>query len=100
MTSMCRYLVLLLVLGLPVVASAQATADDESADPREISARWARQLGHYDPVVRQEAAEALARLAAVEQQKVVQGYQLQLTELLLFDCRCLKLQVCFHQSLL
>lgn len=77
MTKMFRYFLLVLALGLPVVASAQTTADDESANPREISARWARQLGHYDPVVRQEAAEALARLAAVEQQKVVQGYQLQ-----------------------
>ena len=77
MTKVSRYFVLLLALGLPVAASAQATSDDELADPREISARWARQLGHYDPVVRQEAAEALARLAAVEQQKLVQGYQLQ-----------------------
>ena len=56
---------------------AQSSADEDAGDPREVSARWAKQLGHYDPVVRQEAAEALARLAAVEQRKLVEGYQLQ-----------------------
>ena len=71
------YLLLPLLICLPSLCFAQATADyDEPADPGEISARWARQLGHYDPRVRQEAAEALARLAAVEQRKLVEGYQL------------------------
>ena len=72
-----RCFLLLMVIVTPVVALAQSTADDDMADPRATSARWARQLGHYDPLVRQEAAEALARLAAVDQKKLVEGYRLQ-----------------------
>ena len=72
-----RYFLLTLVIAVPTVALAQSSGDDELADPREVSARWARQLGHSDPLVRQEAAEALARLAAPDQKKLVQGYQLQ-----------------------
>ena len=77
MMRLFRYLVLLIALGFPVVAFAQSTPDDELADPRDVSARWARQLGQPDPVVRQEAAEALARLAAIDQKKLVEGYHLQ-----------------------
>lgn len=76
MTKMLSYLLLILVLCVPGIAFGQAT-EDEMADPREVSARWASKLGHYDPLVRQEAAEALARLAAFDQKKVVEGYQLQ-----------------------
>jgi len=72
-----KYLLLVLMMLVPVVGFAQSSADDDMADPRATSARWARQLGHYDPLVRQEAAEALARLAAVEQKKLVEGYRLQ-----------------------
>ena len=72
-----RYFLLLLVLVIPTVALAQSGSDDEMADPRDASARWARQLGHNDALVRQEAAEALARLAATDQKKLVEGYQLQ-----------------------
>jgi HEAT repeat protein len=67
----------LLLLSACVPVAAQSTSDDDARDPRQVAARWARQLGHYDPLVRQEAAEALARLAAVEQKKLVEGYQLQ-----------------------
>ena len=72
-----RYLLLLSLLCIPSLCLGQVSASDDVGDPREIGARWAKQLGHYDPVVRQEAAEALARLAAVEQQKLVQGYHFQ-----------------------
>ncbi|CAN5819387.1 hypothetical protein BH18ACI4_BH18ACI4_14710 [soil metagenome] len=44
---------------------------------RADSAEFAAQLVHVDPLVRQRAAEALARLAAGDQRKVVEGYQLQ-----------------------
>lgn len=72
-----RYLLLLILLTcFPAISLAQSASDDELADPKEIAARWAKQLGHYDPKVRQEAAEALARLAAVDQRKLVEGYQL------------------------
>lgn len=73
-----RYLLLLSMLCIPSLCFGQATTPtDELADPREVGARWAKQLGHYDPLVRQEAAEALARLAAVEQKKLVEGYHFQ-----------------------
>lgn len=77
-----RHLVLkcsliLLCACAPGFAQGQTPADDDVGDPRHVAARWARQLGHYDPIVRREAAEALARLAAVEQKKLVEGYELQ-----------------------
>ncbi len=72
-----RYLLLLSLLCIPSFCLAQASISDDAGDPREIAARWAKQLGHYDPLVRQEAAESLARLAAVEQKKLVEGYHFQ-----------------------
>ena len=72
-----RSLLLLTLLCIPTLCLGQASSSDDGGDPREVGARWAKQLGHYDPVVRQEAAEALARLAAVEQKKLVAGYHLQ-----------------------
>ena len=73
-----RYLLLLSFLCVPLLCFGQASAtDDELADPREVGARWARQLGSQDAAVRQEAAEALARLASVDQMKLVQGYHFQ-----------------------
>ena len=72
-----RYVLLLLLVFTPTLCVAQSPSTDELADPREVSTRWAQQLGSQDPKVRQEAAEALARLAAVEQKKLVEGYQLQ-----------------------
>lgn len=74
---MFRGLILLMFVCAPSLCFGQASASDDAGDPREVGARWARQLGHYDPVVRQEAAEALARLAAVEQKKLVEGYHFQ-----------------------
>ena len=54
-----------------------AQASAEQADARTDSAVLARQLGSADPLLRQRAAEALARLVSLEQKKVVEGYQLQ-----------------------
>src|SRR6476620_6863012 len=45
---------------------------DARSDPREVSAR----LASKDPLVRQQAAESLARLAAVDQKKLLEGYRL------------------------
>jgi hypothetical protein len=70
-------LLFVFLLLLTAATSTFAQADDDAGDPRQVAARWARQLGHYDPVVRREAAEALARLAAVEQKKLVEGYEFQ-----------------------
>lgn len=71
------YLFLFLILCAPVLAVGQSTADDASVDARADTAAFARQLGDFNPVIRQQAAEALARLAAVDQRKLVEGYHVQ-----------------------
>lgn len=69
---------LLLLLCTPILVFGQSgTVPLDGVDARADSSEFARQLGHADPLVRQGAAEALARLVAVEQLKLVQGYQLQ-----------------------
>ena len=49
----------------------------DGVDARSNPADFAKQLGSTDPLVRQRSAEALARLAATDQRKLVEGYQLQ-----------------------
>jgi HEAT repeat protein len=49
----------------------------DGIDARSNTTQLATQLGSIDPLVRQRSAEALARLAAVDQKKLVEGYQLQ-----------------------
>ncbi len=49
----------------------------DGIDARSNSAEFAQQLGSTDPLLRQRSAEALARLAATEHLKLVQGYYLQ-----------------------
>jgi len=56
---------------------AAQTAPIDGIDARTNAAELAAQLGSADPLVRQRSAEALARLAAVGQKKLVEGYQLQ-----------------------
>jgi HEAT repeat protein len=58
-------------------ASQTGTFPQDGVDSRTDAAQFAGQLGHVDPLVRQRAAEAIARLAAGDQRKVVEGYQLQ-----------------------
>lgn len=63
----------LFTLALTATAAAQ---DDEGA--RDAAANgYARKLGDRDAVVRQRAAEELARLAAVNERKLAEGYRLQ-----------------------
>jgi len=57
-------------------AQAQQTAIDD-VDARSDPKDFAKQLGSTDPLVRQRGAEALARLAANDQRKIVEGYHLQ-----------------------
>lgn len=57
------------------VRAQQAAVD--GVDARSNPAEFAKQLGSSDPLVRQHSAEALARLAATDQRKLVEGYQLQ-----------------------
>ena len=69
---------LLLLAGAPfTVAGQTGTLPQDGVDARADAAEFAGQLGHPDPLVRQRAAEALARLVAGDQRKVVEGYQLQ-----------------------
>ena len=49
----------------------------DGIDARADTAALGRQLGDSDPLVRQRAAEALARLAATDQKKLIEGYYLQ-----------------------
>jgi HEAT repeat protein len=71
-----RILILSLFLASSTaVVAAQSPID--GIDARTNSADLAKQLGSPDPLLRQRSAEALARLVAVEQRKIVEGYQLQ-----------------------
>jgi len=56
---------------------AQAQSPIDGIDARTNTAELAAQLGNADPLLRQRSAEALARLAAVDQKRLVEGYQLQ-----------------------
>jgi HEAT repeat protein len=58
-------------------ASAQTQLPIDGVDARANPAEFAKQLGSTDALVRQRSAEALARLAATDQRKLVEGYQLQ-----------------------
>lgn len=71
-----RRLTLLLVLFVAGTAQAQESSVD-GVDARSNPADFAKQLGSTDPQVRQKSAEALARLAAADQRKLVEGYQVQ-----------------------
>jgi len=74
-----QYLILLAVVLLfsVDVARAQSSSQSDSSDASLDSTQYARQLAIGDAPTRQVAAEALARLAAVEQKKLVEGYALQ-----------------------
>jgi HEAT repeat protein len=67
---------LVLVLFVSSVLS-QAQTPIDGVDARSNPAEFAKQLGSSDALVRQRSAEALARLAATDQRKLVEGYQLQ-----------------------
>ena len=70
--------IFLAVLILCVVCvPSQAQTSIDGVDARSNPAEFAKQLGSSDALVRQRGAEALARLAATDQRKLVEGYQLQ-----------------------
>ena len=62
---------------LMIVASAHAQSSIDGVDARSNPAEFAKQLGSADANVRRRSAEALAQLAATDQRKLVEGYQLQ-----------------------
>ena len=65
------------VLVLIIAASSQAQTPLDGVDARSNPVEFSKQLGSADALVRQRSAEALARLAATDQRKLVEGYQLQ-----------------------
>jgi HEAT repeat protein len=66
---------LLMLTSTHLAAQSQTPIDgvDARTDPTELT----KQLGNPDPHVRQRSAEALAKLAATSQRRLVEGYQLQ-----------------------
>lgn len=70
-------LALLVLVSLSKTIAAQAQSPLEGIDARADATEIAKQLGSPDPHVRQRSAEALARLAAVDQKKLIEGYYLQ-----------------------
>lgn len=66
--------VLLVVAACPSVAQ---TAAMDGVDARSNPAEFSKGLSSADANVRRRSAEALARLAATDQRKLVEGYQLQ-----------------------
>ena len=69
--------ILTIVLALLVSATAQAQSPIDGVDARSNPAEFSKQLGSADANVRRKSAEALAQLAATDQLKLVEGYQLQ-----------------------
>jgi HEAT repeat protein len=74
-----RRLSLSVALAIVIVTgvSAQTQTPIDGIDARTNSAELAKQLSDADPNVRQRSAEALARLAAADQKKLVEGFYLQ-----------------------
>ena len=66
---------LLFVVGVAHGQAPQAPID--GVDARSNPEEFAKQLGSADANVRRRSAEALAQLAAPDQRKLVEGYQLQ-----------------------
>jgi HEAT repeat protein len=73
MKFICAICVLVFVAG---VSHAQTAAID-GVDARSNPAAFSKGLSSADANVRRRSAEALARLAAADQRKLVEGYQLQ-----------------------
>ena len=71
-----KYLILAVLLFVSVNAQAQQVPVD-GVDARSDPAEFAKQLNSPDAHVRQRSAEALARLAATDQRKLVEGYRFQ-----------------------
>jgi len=69
------YAVVLSLFAFVITNGQQVPID--GVDARSDPAEFAKQLGSTDPLVRQRSAEALARLVATSQRKLVEGYQLQ-----------------------
>src|SRR5215218_3479371 len=66
------------ILSLLITTTIHAQTESiDGVDARSNPAEFAKGLGSTDSLLRQRSAEALARLAATDQRKLVEGYQLQ-----------------------
>src|ERR1043165_4129023 len=74
---MTKFTIFILSLFIATTIYAQQQVPIDGVDARSNPAEFAKQLGSTDAHVRQRSAEALARLAATDQLKLVEGYQLQ-----------------------
>jgi hypothetical protein len=77
MYMMKNLIVASILCALSVVGSVQAQTSIDGVDARSNPADFTKQLGSADANVRRRSAEALARLVATDQRKLVEGYQLQ-----------------------
>jgi HEAT repeat protein len=66
---------LLVIVSAAIVVHAQTGED--AANVEDPAAVAAKQLASRDPLVRQHAAEELARLEAADQRRLIEGYRLQ-----------------------
>jgi len=73
---MTKFTIFILSLFITTTIHAQQEPID-GVDARSNPAEFAKGLGSTDALVRQRSAEALAKLAATDQRKLVEGYQLQ-----------------------
>ena len=74
---MSRGIIILMFLVVAACPSVAQTTSIDGVDARSNPAEFAKQLSSPDANVRRRSAEALARLAATDQRKLVEGYQLQ-----------------------
>ena len=74
---MSKVIFALVVLSFFCGTSYAQQAPIDGVDARSDPAEFAKGLGSTDAMVRQRSAEALAKLAATDQRKLVEGYQLQ-----------------------
>lgn len=66
-----------LICVLSASARAQAEAEEDAEPDTRAQSAAVERLASADPLLRQQAAEELARLSANDQQKLVRGYYLQ-----------------------
>jgi HEAT repeat protein len=74
---MTKFTIFILSLIITTTINAQQQQPIDGVDARSNPAEFAKGLGSTDSMVRQRSAEALAKLAATDQIKLVEGYQLQ-----------------------
>lgn len=66
-----------LIFGASAVHAQNQTLPADGVDARSNPKDFSKQLSDSDPNVRRRSAEALAHLAATDQRKLVEGYELQ-----------------------